>query len=82
MEVKPMSVVTKFGVKVCLKQKFGENHGRASDYLRRKAGPAAIITLIDGEVHMATNPSSFEIWFDTMKELSDFLPAVGEALHA
>jgi hypothetical protein len=82
MEVQPMSVVTKYGVKVCLKHEFGDNHVRAGDYLRGKAGPAAIITLIDGEVHMAANPSSFEIWFDTMRELSDFLPTVGEVSRA
>jgi hypothetical protein len=50
--------------------------------LRGKASPAAIITLIDGKVHMATDPSSFEVWFDTMNELKDFLVAAGETIHA
>jgi hypothetical protein len=76
-----MSVVTKYGVKVCLKQKFGEDHASALQYLRDKAGPAAIIALIDGKVHMAIDPSSFEVWFDRMEELNDFLTAVGETGH-
>jgi hypothetical protein len=82
MEVKPMSVATKYGVKICLKHKFGEDHAKAGEYLRRSAGPAAIIALIDGRVHMATDPSSFEVWFDTMNELKDFLTAVGETFHS
>jgi hypothetical protein len=82
MEVQLMSVVTKYGVKVCLKHKFGGDQTGARDYLRHKASPAAIITLIDGEVHMATDPSSFEIWFDTRTELEDFLAAAGETVRA
>ncbi|MGA7329410.1 MAG: hypothetical protein WBX25_34250 [Rhodomicrobium sp.] len=71
-------IVQKYGVKICLANEFGHNHERAAEYLRHHAGSAAIIALIDGSVHMATDPSSFEVWFDTTKELNDFLKAVGK----
>ncbi|MGA7326745.1 MAG: hypothetical protein WBX25_20195 [Rhodomicrobium sp.] len=71
-------IVKKYGVKICLAKEFGHDHERAKRYLHHHAGSAAIITLIDGSVHMATDPSSFEVWFDTLEELNDFLKAVGK----
>jgi hypothetical protein len=49
MEAQLMSVVRKYGVKVCLKHQFGADHAKAREYLKHKTSPADIVTLIDGK---------------------------------